>query len=72
VFQKGDLVACRTFSGELLGIVLEIRQLSGIWKDSSCCSDPMYQVTVLFDSEVPDYVGTGRIGKVTDSILRSV
>jgi len=71
VFQKGDLVACRTFSGELLGIVLEIHPLSGIWRDSSC-SEPMYQVTVLFDSEVPDYVGTGRIGKVTDSILRPV
>ena len=69
MFHPGDLVACRTFSGELLGIVLDIHPLSGIWKDSSC-SEPMYQVTVLFDSEVPDYVGTGRIGKVTDSILR--
>lgn len=69
--KPGDLVFCRTFSGELLGIVLEIHPLSGIWKDSSC-SEPMYQVTVLFDSEVPNYVGTGRIGKVTDSILRLV
>jgi len=67
--KPGDLVSCKTFSGELLGIVLEIHPLSGIWKDSSC-SEPMYQVTVLFDSEVPDYIGHGRIGKVTDSILR--
>lgn len=67
--KPGDLVSCKTFSGELLGIVLEIHPLSGIWKDSSC-SEPMYQVTVLFDSDVPDYVGTGRIGKVTGSILR--
>ena len=67
--KPGDLASCKTFSGELLGIVLEIHPLSGIWKDSSC-SEPMYQVTVLFDSEVPDYVGTGRIGKVTGSILR--
>jgi len=49
VFQKGDLVSCRTFSGELLGIVLEIHPLSGIWKDSSC-SEPMYQVLTAYEN----------------------
>jgi len=54
-----------------LGIVVDIHQMEGIWKDSNC-SEPMYQVTVLFDREVPNYIGTGRIGRVTDSVLKLV
>ena len=71
MIEKGDLVSCVMFSGELLGIVVDIHQMEGIWKDSSC-SEPMYQVTVLFDREGPNYIGTGRIGRVTDSVLKLV
>lgn len=69
--KPGDMVCLNHLSAELLGVVLKVEHMEGIWKDS-CEAEPVYTVTVLFDKDVPTFIGSGRIAKVTDMILKVI
>ena len=70
--NKGDLVHISDWdTGGMVGIVLEVEVMKDIYKDSSGI-EPMYSVTVLWEREVPSWLGEGRITTVTDSVLKVV
>lgn len=70
--KSGDLVSVTVWDGtEILGVVLEVEKMEGIYKDSSGI-EPMCSVTVLWEREVPSWLGNGRVCKVSDSVLRVV
>ena len=70
--KSGDLVSVTVWDGtEILGVVLEAEKMEGVYKDSNGI-EPMYSVTVLWEREVPLWLGKGRVCKVSDSVLRAV
>lgn len=70
--KPGDLVSMFTFeTDEILGVVLEIEVMKDIYRDSSGV-EPMYSVTVLWDREVPTFMGGGKVCKVPDSMLKVI
>lgn len=70
--KRGDLVSIEDWdTGGMVGIVLGVEVMKDIYKDSSGI-EPMYSVTVLWEREVPRWLGEGRITTVTDSVLKVV
>lgn len=71
--NPGDLVITRLGFGELqfIGVVLEIRPMENIYKDSNR-GERMNSVTVLWDKEVPRYLGQGRICDLPDTMLQVI
>lgn len=71
-FQVGSLVFINDWdTGGMVGVVLEVEVMKDIYRDSSGI-EPMYSVTVLWEREVPSWLGEGRITTVTDSVLKVV
>lgn len=70
--NEGDLVTYPLVNRDtLFGLVLHIEIAPGIFRDSLGI-EPVRMVTVLFDKDVPGYLGAGRIAKVTEMALCKV
>ena len=70
--KPGDLVTMYTFeTDEIVGVVLEVNQMKDTYRDSGG-NDPMYSATVLWEKDVPTFMGSGRICKVPDAILKVI
>lgn len=69
-FKPGDLVVYQiTHSSDgLHGIVLSVTRSPGAFRDSAGL-DPVYILEVLWDRDVPRWMGEGRIASVTDSVV---
>lgn len=67
--RVGDMVVTHSIEFEgMLGVVVGVKVMEGIWKDTSGMN-PMYSCTVLWDRDVPSWMGSGRLCDVTDSVL---
>ena len=72
MLHKGDLVSFHSWDNcDLIGVVLTVEQMEGIYRDSQG-TDPIYSVTVLFNDDVPTWLGEGKICTVSDSILQVI
>lgn len=70
--KPGDLVTFSPVNHDtLVGLVLHIEPAEGIFRDSLGI-EPVLMATVFFDKDVPGYIGTGRIAKVTEMALCKV
>lgn len=70
--QKGDLVTFFSWENcEMVGIVLDVEPMKDIYRDSNG-TEPIYSVTVLFEKDVPMWLGEGRICTVSDVILKVI
>lgn len=70
-FKQGDLVVYRfNFEEEeLRGIVLSSTPSPGAFRDSTCF-DQVHALEVLWDRDVPSWMGEGKIAYVTDSVVQ--
>lgn len=55
----------------MIGIVLDVEPMKDIYRDSNN-SEPIYSVTVLWERDVPMWLGEGRICTVSDVILKVI
>jgi hypothetical protein len=55
----------------LRGIIISIQPEPHCFRDSMG-NDQIYTATILFDRDVPPWMGNGRIGKLTDTFIRVV
>ena len=70
-FKQGDLVVYRfNFEEEeLRGIVVSAKPSPGVFRDSTCF-DQVHALEVLWDRDVPSWMGEGKIAYVTDSVVQ--
>lgn len=66
--KPGDLVSHKSHNGEFIGIVISVRPMENIFRDSLSL-EPVLEVHVMFDKDLPHWMGSGRFASVTDQIL---
>ena len=70
-FKPGDLVVYQFTHHCLHGIVLSVKLSPGAFRDRACLDpfDAVYALEVLWDRDVPFWMGEGRIAYITDSAV---
>jgi len=66
--KPGDLVTHKSHNGEFIGIIISVRPMENAYRDTSM-KEPVLEVHVMFNKDVPSWMGTGKFAKVTDQIL---
>jgi len=70
--KVGDMVVLHYIAqGLILGTVLSIEPMEGVYRDS-VGGEPVYCATVVWSQPVPPWLGTGNICKVVASLLQVV
>ncbi|MBM3298466.1 MAG: hypothetical protein FJY85_00760 [Deltaproteobacteria bacterium] len=70
-FRPGSLVIYEftRHPDSMSGIVLDVKPSYGVFRDSAGL-DEVYYLEVLWDRDVPAWLGEGRIMTVADSVVR--
>ena len=68
MIQTGNLVGMINHEGEWIGLVLSVQPMEGCYKDSAG-KIPVYICKVLWNKDVPMWMGGGKIAQATDGIL---